>query len=139
MIRAYIALADFAELDTGTRKVHILGAGWTFTALTASAHAVVVFLKIPPDRVGGPLPITLRLLSKAGEVVEQPGHGGPQRLEINGQLQLQEPDEEQAVDLDAILPVNLGQLTLQAGVYTWIAEVEGKEVASTDFVVRAEA
>jgi hypothetical protein len=138
MTRAYIALADFAELDTGSQKVHILGAGWTFTAPSANTHAVVVFLKIPPDRVGAALPITLRLVTKAGEVVEQPGPGGPQRLEINGQIELQDPGEQLGVDLDAVLPVNLGRLTLQPGVYTWIAEIDGKEAASTDFVVRAE-
>lgn len=138
MIRAYIALADFAELDVGSRKVHILGAGWTFTAPTAGSHAVIVFFKIPPDRLGTPLPVTLRLTTKAGEVVEQLGPGGLQRLEISGQLQLHEVEGDQPVDLDAVFPVNLGQLALQAGIYTWTAEADGKELASTDFVVRAE-
>lgn len=139
MIRGYIALADFAELDSGSRKVHILGAGWTITAPAAGSHAVVLFLRVPHDHVGTVLPVSLRLARKGGDVVELPGPGGPQRLEIVGQLQMEEPggDWDQSVDLDAVFPVNFGQLALQAGTYSWIAEVEGKEVASTDFIVRA--
>lgn len=137
MIRAHVVLADFAEADA-SGKVHLLGGGWTVTRAGASTHAVVVFLKVPADHFGRPIPVTLRLVSKSGEVVEQPGPGGLQRLEITGQIELQEPlDWDQAVDLDAVFPVNFGALALQAGSYRWAVEIDGKEAATTDFVVRA--
>lgn len=138
MIRGYLALADFAELDSGNRKVHILGAGWTMTAPASGSHAVVLFLRVPYDHVSNVIPISLRLVVKGGDVVELPAPGGRQRLEIVGQLQLEDPGEnwDPAVDLDAVFPLNFGQLPLQAGTYTWIAEVDGKEVATADFLVR---
>jgi hypothetical protein len=137
MIRAHIVLADFAEADA-SGKVHLLGGGWTVTKAGAGAHAVIVFLKVPAVHCGIPISVTLRLLSESGEVVEQPGLGGPQRLEITGQVEMQEPlDWDQAVDLDAVFPVNFGALALQAGSYRWIAEIDGKEAATNDFIVRA--
>lgn len=137
MIRAHVVLADFAETDA-SGKVHLLGGGWTITRAGASAHAVVVFLKVPADHFSTPISITLRLLSKSGEVVEQPGPGGLQRLEVKGQVEMQEPlDWDQAVDLDAVFPVNFGALALQAGSYRWTVEIDGKEAVATDFVVRA--
>jgi hypothetical protein len=139
MIRAHIVLADFAESEA-SGKVHLLGGAWTVTRAGAAAHAVVVFLKIPADHAGTPVAVMLRLLNKGGAVVEQPGPGGMQRLEITGQIELQEPaaDWDQAIDLDAVFPVNFGTLALQAGSYTWVAEIDGKEAATADFIVRAE-
>jgi hypothetical protein len=137
MIRAYLVLADFAEVDA-SGKVHLLGAGWTATKAGTNMHAVVVFLKVPTDHVGTPIPITLRLTSKNGEVVEQPGLGGSQRLEIKGQIELQEPAGwDSSIDLGAAFPVNLGTLALQAGSYTWAVEIDGKEAATASFVVHA--
>jgi len=138
VIRAHIVLADFAEADA-SGKVHLLGGGWTVTRAGAGAHAVVVFLKVPADHFGTPIQVTLRLLSKSGDVVEQPGLGGLQRLEITGQIEMQEPlDWDQAVDLDAVFPVNFGALALQAGSYRWTVEIDGKEAAANDFIARAD-
>jgi hypothetical protein len=138
MMQAVIVLADFAEMDS-SGKVHILGAGWTFSGPTPSPHAVVVFLKIPADRTGSPIPVSLRLLDKARQVVAVPGPGGMQNLEISGQLELAEPDDEwdHPMELQAAFPVNLGVLLLQPGRYSWFVDVDGKEIASTDFTIRS--
>jgi len=137
MIRAQLVLADFAETDP-SGKVHLLGGGWTVTR-GGSPHAVVVFLKVPADQAGKPITVTLRLVTKQGRaVVEQLGPGGMQRLEITAQVVSGElPDWDQSVDLDAVFAVNLGPLLLQAGTYTWVAEIDGKEATATDFIARA--
>lgn len=136
-MQAAIVLADFAEMDS-SGKVHMLGAGWTFSGPVPSPHAVVVFLKIPADRAGSPIPVGLRLLDKDRQVVAVPGPGGVQNLEISGQLELAEPDEwDHSMDLQAAFPVNLGVLLLQPGRYSWFVDVDGKEIASTDFTIRS--
>jgi hypothetical protein len=138
MIRAHLVLADFAETDSTGGKVHLLGGGWTVLKGAASPHAVVVFLKVPTDQADRAITVTLRLVSKESRaVVEQLGPGGMQRLEITGQVVLNIPPEwDQSVDLDAIFAINLSPLLLSAGTYTWAAEIDGKEAATTDFVVR---
>jgi hypothetical protein len=138
MIRAHLVLADFAETDS-SGKVHLLGGGWTILRGGAGSHAVVVFLKIPTDQADKAITVTVRLVNKESQVVaEQLGPGGKQRLEITGQVVSSIPPEwDQSVDLDAIFAINLGQLLLPAGTYTWVAEIEGKEAAATNFIVRA--
>jgi hypothetical protein len=70
--------------------------------------------------------------------VAVPGPGGVQNLEVSGQLELVEPDKwDHSIDLQAAFPVNLGVLMLRPGRYTWFVEVDGKEIASTDFTVRS--
>ena len=80
MMRAAIVLADFAETDSGTGKVHIIGAGWSVTGPMPGPHAVVAFIQVPADRVGDPIPVTLRLADPTGQLVEVQGPAGMQRL-----------------------------------------------------------
>jgi Family of unknown function (DUF6941) len=140
MMQAVIVLGDFAERDAATGKVHILGAGWSVTGPAASAQAVIIFVKVPADRAGTPIPITLRLLDPAGKVVTAPGAAGVQRLEIFGQIEMSEPESwEGPAVLDAVFSVNVGPLLLQpGGTYSWHVDVDNKEAASTEFRVRPE-
>jgi hypothetical protein len=87
---ATLVLCDFAETDS-SGKVHMLGAGWSFMGPDAAPQAVVGFIQVPPDRLGSPIPVTVRLLDSAHQVVEVPGAAGLQRLEISGQIEMQEP------------------------------------------------
>lgn len=139
MTRATIILGDFAEQDQ-SGKVHILGAGWSVTGPAPGPQAVAVFLKVPAERVGAPLPVTLRLLDSSRKSVEVPGiSGNPQPVEIVGQIELRPRDEawDQTRDVDASFVVNIGLLSLAPGrVYTWSFEVDDKEEASVDFLVR---
>lgn len=134
-----LILGDFAELDSGTGKAHILGAGWSVTGSIPSPQAVIAFVRVPPDRALSPIPITLRLLDKTGQPVEISGLGGPQRLEISGQIEMRIPDDwDQASDLTTTFAVNIGPIPLTpGGHYKWIAEVDGKEQAQAPFAVRA--
>lgn len=140
MMRAAIVLGDFAETDTGSGKVHVIGAGWSITGPAPGPHAVVAFIQVPADRVqGGPIPVTLRLVDRAGQLVEAPGPAGMQRLEITGQVEMQEPEDwDHSTELQAIFSANLMGLPLQPGQsYTWLFEVDGKDLASTEFQVRS--
>jgi hypothetical protein len=93
MMRASLVLADFAETDTGTGKVHMIGAGWSMTGPAPSPHAIVAFLHVPMDRVeGGPIPVMIRLVDRSGQVVEAQGPAGMQPLEITGQVEMQVPE-----------------------------------------------
>jgi hypothetical protein len=140
MMRAALLLADFAESDTGSGKVHIIGAGWSMTGPTPSPHAVVGFIQVPADRVQeGPIRFTVRLVDHAGQLVEVPGPAGMQRLEVSGQVEMQVPDDwDHSTELQATFSANFMGLALQPGQsYTWSLEIDGKELASTQFQVRA--
>jgi hypothetical protein len=140
VIRAAILLGDFAETDTGSGKVHIIGAGWSMTGPAPGPHAVVAFIQVPADRVeGGPIPVTLRLTDRAGQLVEVQGPAGMQRLELTGQVEMQVPEGwDHSTALQAIFSVNLMGIPLQPGQsYTWSVEVDGKDLASTEFQVRS--
>lgn len=60
-----------------------------------------------------------------------------QRMEIAGQLELREPDGwDGSADLNMVFSVNVG-LSLGPGQpYTWLLEVDGKDLARTTFYVR---
>jgi hypothetical protein len=138
MTQATVVLADFAEADANG-KVHILGAGWSVTGPDPSPQAVVVFLKVPASQTGAPVAVALRLLDPSRNVVVIPGMSGPQPLEISGQVIAKVPTEDWDTtrDLGASFVVNIAPLTLAAGsVYSWVCEVDGKEVASAEFLVR---
>jgi hypothetical protein len=138
-MRAYIVLCDFAEQDP-TGKIHILGAGWSQTGPAPSPHGVVVFFKMPSNRKHPTIPVQLRMMNDRGSVVEIPGPAGIQRLDIAGQIELQGPnvDPEDSFEMEVAFTVNLNAMLLPAGRYTWVAEVDGKEVATTDFIFRSE-
>lgn len=140
MMRAALLIADFAESDTGSGKIHIIGAGWSTTGPTPSPHAVVGFIQVPADRVQeGPIRFTARLVDRAGQLVEVPGPTGMQRLEVSGQVEMQVPDDwDHSTELQAAFAANFMGLALQPGQsYTWSLEIDGKELASTQFQVRA--
>lgn len=134
-----LVLGDFAETDPSSGKVHILGAGWSVTGPAPSPQAIVAFLRVPPDHVHSPIAFTARLLDRARQVVETPGVGGMQRLEISGQIEMEVPDAWDTVsDLSASFAINVGALPLKPGsAYSWTVEIDGKEEAHADFIVRA--
>lgn len=139
-MQAVIVLGDFAERDSVTGKVHILGAGWSVTGPAPTQQAVIVFVKIPADRARSPVPVVLRLVDSAGTVVAVPDTPETQPLEITGQIEMNEPEGwDDPADLDAVFVVNLLPIQLKPGTtYHWQVDVDGKEAASTAFKVRPE-
>jgi hypothetical protein len=138
MMRATIILADFAETDAGTGKVHILGAGWSITGPQPAPHAVVALIDVPPERVGESIPVMLRLTDRAGRVLEISDPAGTQRIEVPGQVETREPDGwDHSTDLRVAFTANLMLLPLRPGEsYTWSVEVEGRDLATAEFHVR---
>jgi hypothetical protein len=137
MMQASLTLADFAETDA-SGKVHILGAGWSVTGPQMGPQAVVGFIQVPPDHVGGTISFTLRLADRAGEVVEVQGPAGMLPMELGGQVEVGEPDEwDGTSDLNVAFAVNVTLPLPQGSSYTWSLEVDGKELAKTTFYVRS--
>jgi hypothetical protein len=138
MMRATIILADFAETDAGTGKVHILGAGWSVTGPQPAPQAVIALIDVPPERVGESIPVTLRLIDRTGRVLEVQDPSGTQRIEVTGQVETREPDGwDHSTDLRVAFTASLMLLPLQPGEsYTWSVEVEGQDLASAKFHVR---
>jgi hypothetical protein len=137
MMRAMIALADFAETDPGG-KVHVLGAGWSVTGPQPGPQAVIGFIQVPPEKAGETIPFTLRLADRDGELVEVQGPAGMQPLELGGQVEVREPEGwDRLTDLNVAFAVNL-VLPLPSGqAYTWSLEVDGKDIATATFYVRS--
>jgi hypothetical protein len=138
-MQAILVLGDFAERDSVTGKVHILGAGWSLTGPTPAPQSVILFVKIPAERASTPIPVRLRLLDDGGQVVTITGAAGVQPLDITGQIELKEPDrlDPGSADVDAVFSVNIAPLPLQPGTaYKWRADLDGEEAAVTEFRVR---
>jgi hypothetical protein len=134
MIEASLILCDFAERDP-TGKVHLLGAGWTSIGPAPAPHAVVLFVKIPPQVE--PIQIMLRLLDADNQVVTVPGSAGVQRLELSGQIEVPpDPSVPDDVPGQGTFAVNATVLPFQPGKYSWVLEVDGKEEARASFLVR---
>lgn len=136
-MRASIILADFAETDPGG-KIHALGIGWSVTGPQPGPQAVVCYIQIPAEEAREAIQFILRLADRHGEIVEIQGPAGVQPMEVNGQVEVREPegwdrttDLNVAFTVNAILPLPPGQP------YTWFLEVEGKDLASTTFFVRS--
>lgn len=135
-MHGYIVLCDFAEQDL-SGKIHMIGGGWSMTGPAPHPHGVVFFLKLSSSRLKSPVPVKLSLTDSQRQVVEVPGPAGPQRMEIEGQvapLGLRQPEDDD-MEMDVALTVNVSALQLAPGRYTWTAEVDGKDVTSTQFIV----
>jgi len=137
MMKAIIALADFAETDPGG-KAHIVGAGWSVTGPLQQPHAVVGFIQVPQDWAGKAVPFTLRLADSNGQIVEVFGPAGPQPLELGGQIEVREPEGwDKSTDLNLVFTVNVSVPLPSGHSYTWSLELDGKDLASTTFFVRS--
>jgi len=139
-MEAFIILSDAAQIDA-SGKVGLLGAGWTITGPNVPPMAVTVFLRVPWEEAGQRRTFRIRLLDEEDQPVYRPG-SDEDPIEFTGQLQLDEkralPDDEvRLVDIHVPISVTAHLPSLHGGHrYRWVFEVEGKELASTSFVVR---
>ncbi|MEV7964802.1 hypothetical protein AB0O34_02325 [Sphaerisporangium sp. NPDC088356] len=140
-MQAFIVLCDAAQRDTGTGKVHILGADWSVTAPSAASTAVVVFLRVPWEELAVERTFHLRLVDEAGIVVKV---NDDLSIEFGGQMGsladsgVPEGDPSRLTDIHSSIAVTVAPLPLvQGATYTWCFDVDGKGLASTTFVVRA--
>lgn len=141
-MQAHIILCDSAQLDQGTGKMHMLGAGWTVTGPQVPPFSVVVFLRVPWEEAQEDHAFEIRLLDESGQPVVPAGVPDSKPVSFTGGLKLN-PDspllEESAkmVDIHSAIAVSAPALRIPAGQrYRWVVEADGKEIGSTMFVVR---
>jgi hypothetical protein len=138
-MRAVMVLCDFAEQEQPGGKVHMLGAGWSLTGPAPAQHAVVVLIKVGWTESNRPHPFILRLTDGDGLVVKVPSPAGLQALEVPGRLEVGRPAGlPEGSEIDASFLVQLQPLPLAGGQrYTWRLEIDGREIASESFFMRA--
>jgi len=139
-MEAFILLSDAAQVDSNG-KVGLLGAGWTVTGPNVPPMAVTVFLRVSWEEADQRHAFRLRLLDDEDQPVLRPG-GDEKPVEFSGQLRLDKrralPDDEtRLVDIQVPVSVTVHLPALHGGHrYRWVFDIEGKELASTSFVVR---
>ena len=85
-MKVRLVLADYGQNEAATGKVHLLGAGWSQTAIGADGFtpscAIALFLEVPWDMCNRPLPVVLELLDEDGRAVSvgPEGHQQPVRV-----------------------------------------------------------
>ncbi|WP_062345957.1 hypothetical protein [Herbidospora yilanensis] len=141
-MEAFLLLADAANSDTSSSKVNMLGAGWSITGPAPQAAAITGFLRVAWDEARDDISFTLRLFDGAGESV-RPFADNDRPLHFKGTFTL--PDDEPADSTAKQIPLNFAfsiaipPLPLQpGGVYRWVLEAQGADVAWVAFAVRPE-
>lgn len=143
-MRAQILLCDSAQLDQGTGKMHILGAGWSVTGPQIPPFAVAVFFQIPWEEAAGDHTFAIRLVSDDDQPVFPLGSTEEKPVAFRGNLQLNPDsphleDSAMKVDVHSAFAVNAPALRVPAGQrYRWIVEIDGVEIGSAEFAVRPE-
>jgi hypothetical protein len=141
-MQGFLVLADSANTDRTTGKVHLLGAGWSLTGPSVPPFAIAGFLRIPWDESKEDLSFRLQLVDEHRAKIELPGADGePRSVRFEGKLGLVEaqPDEDvtREVPMNLSFSLNIPPLPLSPGrTYEWILEISGVEVASVRFGVR---
>lgn len=127
-----IILCDAAQADSGTGKLHMLGAGWTVIGTPTSPHAVALMVQVPWDRATEKLPVRIELLDSDGKPVEMPGAEGPQSIAGEAELEVgRPPGVAHGSPLSAVFALNVAQLPLAPGRYEWRASVDGDTQAES--------
>lgn len=143
-MQAFLVLADSAQGDQASGKVSMLGGDWAIIGPEATSMAVIVLMRIPWEEAGEDREFHLRLVDEAGESVggQDEEQGAPIRfsgvLRAAVEANLRDP-LSRAMDIHANMAINImmPQSPLRSGkLYTWLLEVEGKELASVTFAVR---
>lgn len=143
-MRAQILLADSAQGDGATNKVHALGLGWSTTVTPTPPSAVIVLLGIPWDQTNKKHKLRLDLVDSDGNapLIAQGPDGSPAGLFVEQEFEVGRPPGLPAgFDIDHSLAITLGPgLPLQAGqIYEWRLEIDGHHESewSARFLVRA--
>ncbi len=137
LVIAQLILCDAAQADSGSGKVHMLGAGWSLTK-APTTHSVVVLLKVPWDRTNERIGLDLVLLTEDGNPVQVGAPGAaPMPLRANGQVEVGRPAGIASGSmLDASFVLNVPPLPLTPGRYEWRLEIDGNS-QSAPFTVRS--
>lgn len=130
-MRVTLLLCDAAQADP-SGKVHILGAGWSITQVSAGnplpPHAVVAIIYVPWNEANRPHLARLQLEDADGRLVEVETPNGPVPLVHEQQFEVGRPaGVPEGIPLETPVVVNIGPgLPLSAGRYTWRLEIDGR-------------
>ena len=131
-MRVSLFLADAAQPDAQSGKVHVLGLGWRQCQAPTPPFTLVLFLDIDWDETNKQHNLTCQLLTTDGEPVVAPGPNGPQRILFEAAAEAGRPPgaiHGSSVRMPLTLNIPAG-LPLEPGIYEWRVEVEGYETAT---------
>ncbi|WP_017559442.1 DUF6941 family protein [Nocardiopsis baichengensis] len=136
-IEVQLILCDAAVSDPNG-KVHMLGAGWSFTGTPTAPHAVAVLLGIPWDRTNQKIPFELELCDEDGQPVVLATGDGTQNLRHAGNMEIgRPPGVDPGTTLDASFTLSIPPLPLTAGRYQWRLSIGG-QVEVKSFAARSQ-
>ncbi|PJE05812.1 hypothetical protein [Mycobacterium sp.] len=131
-MKVSLFLADAAQADVQSGKVHTLGLGWRQCQTPTPPFALVMFLDIDWDETNKQHKLTCQLLDTDGQPVVVPGPQGPQRILFEAAAEagrLPGAIHGTAVRMPLTLNIPAG-IPLEPGIYEWRVEVDGYEQAT---------
>jgi hypothetical protein len=131
-VKITLFLADAAQADAQSGKVHALGLGWRQCQTPTPPFALVLFLDIDWDETNEPHKLTCQLLTTDGEPVVVMGTQGAQRISFEASAEAgRPPGAIHGTSVRMPLTLNIpGGIPLEPGIYEWRVEVEGFEQAT---------
>jgi hypothetical protein len=132
-VKVTLFLADAAQADTQSGKVHALGLGWRQCQTPTPPFALVLFLDIDWDETNEQHKLKCQLLTTDGELVMVPGPQGPQPILFEAAAEAGRlPGSIHGTSVRMPLTLNIpGGIPLEPGIYEWRVEVDGFEKATT--------
>jgi hypothetical protein len=132
-VKVTLFLADAAQADTQSGKVHALGLGWRQCQSPTPPFALVLFLDIDWDETNEQHKLKCQLLTTDGELVMVPGPQGPQPILFEAAAEAGRlPGSIHGTSVRMPLTLNIpGGIPLEPGIYEWRVEVDGFESATT--------
>jgi hypothetical protein len=132
-VKVTLFLADAAQADTQSGKVHALGLGWRQCQTPTPPFALVLFLDIDWDETNEQHKLKCQLLTTDGELVMVPGPQGPQPILFEAAAEAGRlPGSIHGTSVRMPLTLNIpGGIPLEPGIYEWRVEVDGFESATT--------
>ncbi|HTQ22909.1 DUF6941 family protein [Mycobacterium sp.] len=120
-------LADAAQADAQSGKVHALGLGWRQCQTPTPAFALVIFLDIDWNETNTRHQLKCQLLTTDGDPVVLPGPHGPQPILFEAAAEAgRMPGSVHGASVRMPLTLNIpAGIPLEPGIYEWRVEVDG--------------
>lgn len=116
-----VLLADYAQTDTGSNKIHAVGMGWTHTRAPSPVMSVIAIVEVDPADLPDNIDIRLELRDSddALFVVESPEGPRPVVLEAQAHaVSVDEAHKGEPVLVPLVIQLGQGVLT-EPGVYVF--------------------
>jgi hypothetical protein len=120
-------LADAAQADAQSGKIHALGLGWRQCQTPTPAFALVIFLDIDWNETNRQHQLKCQMLTADGEPVLIPGPNGAQPIFFEAAAEAgRMPGAVHGSSVRMPLTLNIpAGIPLEPGVYEWRVEIEG--------------